>query len=83
MRGEGEEEPIRAAQTDAGKRPSSEIEATADETQGRRRRARFLAELAVDEPTATEPSAKIEDSKEDAMMSARRRAYEGKKRTPQ
>ena len=68
MRGEGEAEPIRAAQTDAGKRPISETEATADESQGRRRRARFAAELAADEPTATEPSAKLEDSKEDAMM---------------
>ena len=83
MRGEGEAEPIRVAQTDAGKRPISETEATAEEPQGRRRRARHVAELAVDEPTATEPSVKLEDSKEDAMMSARRRAYEGKKRTPQ
>ena len=83
VRGEGEEEPIRAAQTDADKRPISETEAPADEPQGKKRRARHAAELAVDEPTATEPSGKLEDSKEDAMMNARRRAYEGKKRTPQ
>ena len=83
MRGEGEEEPIRAAQTDASKRPISETEAPADEPQSRKRRARHAAELAVDEPTATEPSVKLEDSKEDAMMNARRRAYEGMKRTPQ
>ena len=70
MRGGGEEEPIRAAQTDAGKRPISETEAPADEPQGRRWHARQAAELAVDEPTATEPSAKLEDSKADAMMSA-------------
>ena len=77
MRGEGEEEPIRAAQTDVGKRPISETEAPVDEPQGRRRRARHVAEVVVDEPTATEPSVKFEDSKEDAMMNARRRAYEG------
>ena len=61
MRGEGEEEPIRAAQTDAGKCPISETEAPVDEPQGRRRRARHVAELAVDEPTATEPSVKPHD----------------------
>jgi len=61
VRGEGEEEPIRAAQTDADKRPISETEAPADEPQGRKRRARHAAELAVDEPTATEPSGKLED----------------------
>ena len=83
VRGEGEEEPRRVVPSDTGKRPISETEATADVSQGRRRRARQVAELAVDEPTATEPSVKLEDSKADAMMSARRRAYEGKKRTPQ
>ena len=83
VRGEGEEEPRRVALTDAGKRPISEIEATADEPQGRRRRARHVAELAVGEPTATGPSVKLEDLEEGAMMNARRRAYEGKKRTPQ
>ena len=83
VRGEGEEEPTQAAQISVGKRPISETEATADVSQGRRRRARQVAELAVDEPTATEPSVKLEDSTADAMMSARRRAYEGKKRTPQ
>ena len=86
MRGKGEEEPIRAAQTDVGKRPISKTEEPADEPQGRRRRARHVAEFVVDEPTATEPSVKFEDSKEDpeedAVMNTRRRAYEGKKRTP-
>ena len=76
MRGEGEEEPTQAAQISVGKRPISETEATADVSQGRRRRARQVAELAVDEPTETEPSVKLEDSTADAMMSARRRAYE-------
>ena len=83
VRGEGEEEPTQAAQISVGKRPISETEATADVSQGRRRRARQVEELAADEPTATEPSVKLEDSTADAMMSARRRAYEGKKRTPQ
>ena len=36
VRGEGEEEPTRAAQIGVGKRPISETEATADVSQGRR-----------------------------------------------
>ena len=83
MRGEDEEEPIRAAQTDVGKRPISETEAPADEPHSRRRRIRRAAEVVVDEPTAAEPIVKFEDSKENAVMNARRRAYEGKRRTPQ
>ena len=83
VRGEGEEEPRRVVPTDTGKRPISGIEATDDETQSRRRRKGRPAELAVGEPTETGPSVKLEDSTGDAMMNARRRAYEGKKRTPQ
>ena len=83
VRGEDEEEPTRAAQTDVGKRQISGTEAPADEPQSRRRRVRHAAEVVVDGPTAAEPTVKFDDSKEDAVMNTRRRAYEGKKRTPQ
>ena len=68
VRGEGKEEPIRATQIDFGKRPISETEGPADEPQSRKRRARHVAEVVVDEPTAAEPTIKFKDSKEDAVI---------------